>query len=382
MSKRGRPRKRQSLFSVKDYIEYTSDSASDTNNINQNAPYELKRRYIQTKPNSENVQEEDGEQVQEEDGEQVQEEDGEQVQEEDGKNVQEEDGENVQEEDGEQIQEVQDEDGEQVQEVEEELLQQNHHKQHREIVRQAIKARQQQQTRHAIHARSPQQPPNSPQLNGLVQEQEEMPQPIADLNVAQVIDDIQEEQDDVDSDNSLVQNDQDQDYDSLFKELKSRWILTENTHFVSKSGSEAFWKLGLEFFTKLTNAHGKRKKTPMFKTIRRQIYNDLPAIDLKIAYKNRTSGEVVIVNDTVTPIKRFPPSKFDKLYEVATIQVCTADIFFFQNFIKLQVLKLKKNRRVKTLKIYFAFFFRSTKSQESMETIPRFISMGRKERLC
>lgn len=36
MSKRGRPRKVQSLFQVKEWIEYTSDSDSDINNVQDN----------------------------------------------------------------------------------------------------------------------------------------------------------------------------------------------------------------------------------------------------------------------------------------------------------------------------------------------------------
>ena len=111
------------------------------------------------------------------------------------------------------------------------------------------------------------------------------------------------------------------DYNTIFEKLKSDWMLTEIGHSVSKTASEAFWKLGLKYFTKLKSAPGN-KKTPMFKSIRNNIYKDMvPRIDLQIGFKDRTTGEVTVVNDTVTPMKRFSPSKYEKLFEIATIPV-------------------------------------------------------------
>ena len=49
MSKQGRPRKRQSLFIVKDFIEYTSDSDSDANNVQHNVNYEIRQTYHRSK---------------------------------------------------------------------------------------------------------------------------------------------------------------------------------------------------------------------------------------------------------------------------------------------------------------------------------------------
>ena len=52
------------------------------------------------------------------------------------------------------------------------------------------------------------------------------------------------------------------------------------------------------------------------------MYKDLiPEIHIEIAYKDRASGEIVIVNDTITPLKRFPMAKFEKLYEIGTLKV-------------------------------------------------------------
>ena len=49
MSKRGRPRKNKTLFTVRNWIEYTSDSDSDSNNIQQNVPYEITEGPLQLK---------------------------------------------------------------------------------------------------------------------------------------------------------------------------------------------------------------------------------------------------------------------------------------------------------------------------------------------
>ena len=54
------------------------------------------------------------------------------------------------------------------------------------------------------------------------------------------------------------------------------------------------------------------------------MYKDLvPPIDLKIAYQNCETKEIIVVNETTTPVKRFPPSRFDKLYEIGTVNVST-----------------------------------------------------------
>lgn len=114
----------------------------------------------------------------------------------------------------------------------------------------------------------------------------------------------------------------DEDFDSIFKELKSKWLLTEIDHCVSKTCNDAFWKLGLLYFAKLHSAYGRKKKTPQFNSIRRNMHNNLlPKIDIEVAYKNRTSGEIVTVNDNITHTKRFPQTQYEKLYEIGTLKV-------------------------------------------------------------
>lgn len=113
------------------------------------------------------------------------------------------------------------------------------------------------------------------------------------------------------------------DYQAIFKELKSQWLLTEIDHSVSKCASEAFWNLGLQYFHRLSEAHGnQRKKTPQFNSIRRKINMELvPKVDLQIGFKNRDTGEIQVVHDTVTPVKNFSPAKYEKVYEIASIKV-------------------------------------------------------------
>ena len=123
-----------------------------------------------------------------------------------------------------------------------------------------------------------------------------------------------------------------EDYESILNELNREWLLAEIDHSVSKTASEIFWKIGLKFFPKLNTAmeREKKKKTSQFQTIRKNMYTDLlPPINIEIAYKHRESGETEIVNETNTPIKQFPPSKFEKLYEIGTVKVTIEEIHLF-----------------------------------------------------
>ena len=129
-----------------------------------------------------------------------------------------------------------------------------------------------------------------------------------------------------DSDQSTVHDDDEDDdgenYESILNDLKSQWLQTEVQHCVSKTASEIFWKIGLSFIPKLNTANENKKKTPQFNSIRQKMYQDLlPKVDLRIGYKNKATGEVLEVNDTITRRKQFPSNKFEKLYEIGTINV-------------------------------------------------------------
>lgn len=114
----------------------------------------------------------------------------------------------------------------------------------------------------------------------------------------------------------------DQDYNTIFEKLKAQWILAEIDHCVSKTANEAFWKISCFFFPKLEAALGRKKKIPQFKSIRRNIHkNLLPPIQLNIGYRDRSTGELTVVKDTVTPLKRFSPTKYEKLYEIGFVNI-------------------------------------------------------------
>lgn len=110
-------------------------------------------------------------------------------------------------------------------------------------------------------------------------------------------------------------------YDEILEKLKSAWLLTEIRHRVSKSATDHFWRTALHFFHKLKSAPGN-KRTNQFKSVRRAMYTDVvPIISLEIGYKNRTTGEIEVVNDISTPLKRYSPHQYEKLYEIGTVKV-------------------------------------------------------------
>ena len=116
-------------------------------------------------------------------------------------------------------------------------------------------------------------------------------------------------------------------YQDLLEKLTRDWLLAESDHHVSKVATNLFWKIGLKYFHRLMVAkenENVRRKVPQFVQIRRkQKTSHIPRVSMDIAYQDKATGEVHIVEDTeVTPVNRFPPSTHTKVYEVATVQVC------------------------------------------------------------
>lgn len=65
-----------------------------------------------------------------------------------------------------------------------------------------------------------------------------------------------------------------------------------------------------------------RKRAPQFNHIRRTLHGKYtPTVHLEIAYKNKETGAIIVVKDTVTPKSKFPPHKYEKIYETATVKV-------------------------------------------------------------
>ena len=287
MPKRGRPRKTHSLFTVKNFIEYTSDSESDEYNVQHNVRYEVQ-------PGLASFPDQQGDQVNSvvapyEQGINVEADNDDQFQ-----------VDQVEPDNDEQVDQVEPDNEEQFQE--DQVEQDNDDQFQEEQV----------------------EPDNDDQFQVDQVEQDNDDQFQQQANVDEDAD-IEgepnvEEEVESETDEELELNVE--DYDSIFEDLKSKWLLTEINHSVSKCASESFWKIAVHYFPKLSSAIG-RKKTTQFKTIRRQLHNDLlPNIDLEIVYKNKVSGQLHTVRNSVTPVKNYPSDKFEKLYEIGTIKVC------------------------------------------------------------
>ena len=65
-----------------------------------------------------------------------------------------------------------------------------------------------------------------------------------------------------------------------------------------------------------------KKKNAQFNHIRRQIFKEkTPRVDMELAYRNKETGQITVVKDTVTPKSKFGQDKYEKLYEIATVQI-------------------------------------------------------------
>ena len=296
MSKRGRPRKRQRLFTVKNYIEYTSDSDSDLDNIRHNVTYEIKKgslqsigrhaelghnsaavRAISVGPPDRSQEIDSASTIRENVNRAISAQPPDRSQQlrddQDLNDVGEYISTDIEIDEPTHLEAEPNDDrevGEYIStdiEIELEAEQENDH----------------QQGQHTI-------------------EDEEVEQP-SDYSGDEQMHDEEENQTDI------------------FENLKSQWLLSEIQHSVSKSASEAFWRLSMEHIPKLENFR-KRKKNQQFKSIRRKMYDDLlPSVDMEIAYRNTATGEIRIVKDSITPRKEFPANEYEKLYEIGTLKV-------------------------------------------------------------
>lgn len=65
------------------------------------------------------------------------------------------------------------------------------------------------------------------------------------------------------------------------------------------------------------------KKLPQFRSVRDKLTDDyVPKIYLEIAYERKDTGDIIILKDLdKTPVQRFPPSTYKKLYESVSVKV-------------------------------------------------------------
>lgn len=103
-------------------------------------------------------------------------------------------------------------------------------------------------------------------------------------------------------------------------------------HRVSKRASEDFWRLASTAFPKLHRVRVDEmvyKRIPQFQNERKKLYvNNVPKITLKTGYQNLESEEITVVESTKTPVSRFSPQEYRKLFEVATVKVVIYDGLF------------------------------------------------------
>ena len=115
-------------------------------------------------------------------------------------------------------------------------------------------------------------------------------------------------------------------YNDILEALSRDWILLELKHVVSKSAANEFWDAAARYFPILQQCRENEnitKKIPKFRSIRNNLYNDnVPGIKLEVAYEVRETRDIIVMEDlNSTPLSRFPPSKYIKLYEVSTVKV-------------------------------------------------------------
>ena len=272
MPKRGRPRKRRSLFTVKNFIEYTSDSDSDINNVQHNVMHEVGTSRSISGQNAERTDQENAAPLYEqENGESISS-DLEGQMDNGGPLYEQENGESIysDKEDGESINSEHD--------YPDQHLQQEHGNEH-----------------------------------GQEQQQQQL-----DQQEQQQQNDVSDSGSDTDDDSHNGED----DYDSIMEKLKSEWLLAEIEHSTSKTASETLWNLSMKYFTQLPTARGRAKKTNQFKTIRKKMHEELlPPVELEIGYRNISTGEIEIVRDTVTPVKRYSSRNYEKIFEIGTLKV-------------------------------------------------------------
>ena len=123
------------------------------------------------------------------------------------------------------------------------------------------------------------------------------------------------------------------DFNTLLADLSRQWLNTELNHHVSKECSDRFWSLGMQFFHRLFVAKQKQKikrKVPQFSHIRRKMYDkSTPNVDLTIGYQNKETEEIVVEHAEKTPVNKYPPSQFKKVFEIASVNA--SDIFDIHN---------------------------------------------------
>ena len=134
----------------------------------------------------------------------------------------------------------------------------------------------------------------------------------------------EEQEQDLDLDLNNFDHDSD-DYLTILKKLSDEWLVNEIDHTVSHVCSDKFWSIALKWMHRLFVCKEKQKikrKIPQFKQIRLKLHEEnSPKVNLNIGYVEKETGNITVVQDDKTPRKSFPPNKFNKLFEIASVDV-------------------------------------------------------------
>ena len=115
------------------------------------------------------------------------------------------------------------------------------------------------------------------------------------------------------------------DFQTLMDELTEQWMSVEVDHHVSKTATDAFWRLALNHFyplIKLKHIQGVRRKIPLFSQLRKNLKQQhVPPIKMDFGYVNNTTGALEEVKNVLhTPVAKYLPDNFKKVYEIGKIE--------------------------------------------------------------
>ena len=134
------------------------------------------------------------------------------------------------------------------------------------------------------------------------------------------------------------------EYLRILSDLGKKWVEIEIFHKVSHEASSSFWRVANEMFHPLYVAKGNGgRKIPQFQQLRERMKKDkVPKVNMEVGFQSKDDGgEITILKDvTSIPVSRFPPSRFNRIYEIAFVDVSC--LVFFCFFFSLKRLHLKE----------------------------------------
>ena len=111
----------------------------------------------------------------------------------------------------------------------------------------------------------------------------------------------------------------------IFSKFAEDWASNEVNHHVSQQASASFWNVTRKWMFQLTASFDKDKKKrfPKYENTRRNLVNKyVPPVSLDVGFLHKETKELTVVSNTSkTPIQNFPPSEYEKAFEIANIKV-------------------------------------------------------------